>query len=95
MSSIYESSDGDHSEFSGSGVGDGTLGTVDRRAFMRLSIGAAAALGIGAGATAEAQDRGGGRAGGGGQGQQAIPLGNGEHPAFAFQAYPGGTGAML
>jgi len=29
------------------------------------------------------------------EGPPPIPLGNGEPPAFAFQAYPGGTGSLL
>jgi Asp-tRNA(Asn)/Glu-tRNA(Gln) amidotransferase A subunit family amidase len=40
----------------------------------------------------------GGRGGGAGAPQQQappIPLHNGEHPALVFQAYPGGTGALM
>jgi len=69
---------------------------LDRREFVRLVTAAAAFAGVaGAGvATAAAQ----GRAGGAGQGQPQPPLpplGNGEPPAMMFQAYPGGTGALL
>jgi Asp-tRNA(Asn)/Glu-tRNA(Gln) amidotransferase A subunit family amidase len=67
-------------------------GFLDRRGFVRLAVATAAASTFGA-PRLPAQARVGGR----GQAQQAPPppLGNGEHPAFAFQAYPGGTGAML
>ena len=66
-------------------------GSLDRRGFVRLAV-AAAAAGSGFPAAAAAQARG-----GGGQQAQAppIPLGQGEHPALVFQAYPGGTGALL
>jgi Asp-tRNA(Asn)/Glu-tRNA(Gln) amidotransferase A subunit family amidase len=68
----------------------------DRREFVKLVTAAAAFAGVaGAGvATASAQGRAGGA-----QGQPAQaplpPLGNGEPPAMIFQAYPGGTGALL
>ncbi len=72
-------------------------GSVDRRHFLKLAAGAAAATGfapgsLGAG-TLLLQER---RPGGAGQeGPPPVPLGNGEPPAFAFQAYPGGTGSLL
>jgi len=70
---------------------------LDRRHFLKLAAGAAAATGfvpgtLGAG-TLLSQERRPGAAG-----QEApppVPLGNGEPPAFAFQAYPGGTGSLL
>ena len=70
---------------------------VDRRRFLKLAASAAAATGLapatlGTGSLV-AQERPTGQ-----QRQEApppIPLGNGEPPAFAFQAYPGGTGALL
>jgi hypothetical protein len=68
---------------------------VNRREFVFLSLVAAAASTFGV-RGAQAQ-RGG--AGGAGGAQQAapppIPLGNGEPPAMVFQAYPGGTGALM
>jgi Asp-tRNA(Asn)/Glu-tRNA(Gln) amidotransferase A subunit family amidase len=65
--------------------------SLDRRGFVRLAVAAAAGSGITTRAAAQA------RGGGGGQEQQTppIPLGQGEHPALVFQAYPGGTGALL
>ena len=69
---------------------------MDRRRFLQLAAAAAAAAGgLGGGpGMAHAQARG--RGGRGGQDQPPpTPLGNGEPPAFAFQAYPGGTGALL
>ena len=72
-------------------------GGVNRRHFLKLAAGAAAATGfvpgsLGAG-TLLPQER---RPGGAGQeGPPPVPLGNGEPPAFAFQAYPGGTGSLL
>ena len=76
---------------------------VDRRHFLKLAAGAAAATGLVPGALSPetllvpgsllAQERPAGAA------QQETPspapLGNGEPPAFAFQAYPGGTGSLL
>ncbi len=65
---------------------------VDRRQFVFMSLVAAAASALGAG-VARAQS------GGGAPLIQAapplIPLGNGEPPAVVFQAYPGGTGALM
>ncbi|MGH7501963.1 MAG: amidase [Longimicrobiales bacterium] len=68
-------------------------GRVDRRGFVRIAVATAAAGGLSTRVSAQ-----GGR--GAGQSQQApqtppIPLGQGEHPALVFQAYPGGTGAYL
>ncbi len=70
---------------------------VDRRHFLKLAAGAAAASGfvpgpLGTGPLLGQERRP------GGVGQEApppVPLGNGEPPAFAFQAYPGGTGSLL
>src|SRR6185369_7187387 len=64
---------------------------VNRREFMLMSLVAAAASTLGV-PVARAQ------AGAAGAPQQSIPdiaLGNGEPPALVFQAYPGGTGAMM
>ena len=70
---------------------------VDRRHFLKLAASAAAATGLVPGSlgtgTLLAQERRPGAAG-----QEApppVPLGNGEPPAFVFQAYPGGTGSLL
>jgi len=70
---------------------------VDRRHFLKLAAGAAAAtglapstLGTGRLAAQERPDRQERQ-----EGPPPVPLGNGEPPAFAFQAYPGGTGALL
>ncbi|TFH66696.1 MAG: amidase, partial [Gemmatimonadales bacterium] len=70
---------------------------VDRRHFLKLAASAAAATGLAPGAfgagTLLGQERPPTAAG-----QEApppVPLGNGEPPAFAFQAYPGGTGSLL
>jgi len=70
---------------------------VDRRHFLKLAAGAAAATGFVPGTlgakTLLPQERRPGAAG-----QEApppLPLGNGEPPAFVFQAYPGGTGSLL
>ena len=65
---------------------------VNRREFVFMSLVAAAASTIGIPEAARAQARGGGAP------QQPAPeiiLGNGEPPALVFQAYPGGTGAVL
>src|SRR5207247_9295426 len=66
---------------------------VDRRHFVFMSLVAAAASTLGVHATR-------GQAGGAAPGalQQPgseIALGNGEPPALVFQAYPGGTGALM
>jgi len=80
--------------------GSGTVaGGLERRAFLRAAGAAAAAGAFGpsallahgttanetvlAEALALPQER------------PPVPLGNGEHPAFAFQPYPGGTGALV
>ena len=83
--------------------------SVDRRHFLKVSAGAAAATGFLPGSLAAAaglvvpgalgagsllaQER---PVAGGQERQQPppVPLGNGEPPALAFQAYPGGTGAL-
>ena len=66
---------------------------VDRREFVFLSLVAAAASTFGvpaaraqAGATAPPPQQ---------PTPPAIELGNGEPPAMVFQAYPGGTGALM
>lgn len=70
-------------------------GDVDRRRFMFLSLAAAAASTFGHTSSLRAQAS----TGGGPQVQQPQPaplaLGNGEAPALQFQAYPGGTGALM
>jgi Asp-tRNA(Asn)/Glu-tRNA(Gln) amidotransferase A subunit family amidase len=83
---------------------------MERRRFIRVAASAVAATGaLGSGAAIAQQPpaagrgggaggRGGGAGGGGGQqAQQAppIPLGQGDPPALQFQAYPGGTGALM
>jgi Asp-tRNA(Asn)/Glu-tRNA(Gln) amidotransferase A subunit family amidase len=85
---------------SGEGSDAAGAGTMKRREFIRVAAAAAAATGgLGAGTVAaQVPPAGGGGGGGGGGGpQQAppIPLHNGEHPALVFQAYPGGTGALM
>jgi Asp-tRNA(Asn)/Glu-tRNA(Gln) amidotransferase A subunit family amidase len=79
-------------------------GVMKRRKFLRVAAGAVAAGG-GLGTAASAQVPPAGRGGGGGgrgggagaQAQQAppIPLAQGDPPALQFQAYPGGTGALM
>src|SRR4051812_37430161 len=66
---------------------------VDRREFVFMSLVAAAASTFGVhaaraqgGATAPAPQQ---------PTAPAIELGNGEPPAMVFQAYPGGTGALM
>jgi len=79
--------------------------TVDRRHFLRLAGGAAAATGLVPALGALEPLRPLSRAGGAGLRGAAVaaqerpeappvPLGNGEPPAFAFHAWPGGTGAL-
>jgi len=79
--------------------------TVDRRHFLRLAGGAAAATGLVPALGALEPLRPLSRAGGSGLLGAAVaaqerpeappvPLGNGEPPAFAFHAWPGGTGAL-
>ena len=85
----------DELELSANEVGEFT--GLDRREFVFLSLVAAAASTFGVrSALAQGGARGGAGAGGP---QQAppppIPLGNGEPPAMQFQAYPGGTGALM
>ena len=71
---------------------------LDRRQFVFLSLVAAAASTFGVD-PARAQGGARGAAPGGTAAQQSapppIPLGNGEPPALQFQAYPGGTGALM
>jgi Asp-tRNA(Asn)/Glu-tRNA(Gln) amidotransferase A subunit family amidase len=81
---------------------------MERRRFIRVAAAAVAATGaLGSGAAIAQQPpaagrgggAGGGRGGGAG-GQQVpqappIPLGQGDPPALQFQAYPGGTGALM
>lgn len=64
---------------------------IDRRGFLFGSLAAAAATALAARAVH-------GQAAGAPAAQQApppVPLGNGEPPALQFQAYPGGTGALV
>ena len=65
---------------------------LDRRSFLFLSAAAAAASAFGRPAWAQ-----GAAAAAPQQPQQPalVPLGNGEPPAMQYQAYPGGTGALL
>lgn len=67
---------------------------IQRRRFLKLAAAAAATGSVGRG-TVLAQERPAGPP----RPQQAqeppIPLGNGEPPAMQFQAYPGGTGALM
>jgi Asp-tRNA(Asn)/Glu-tRNA(Gln) amidotransferase A subunit family amidase len=64
---------------------------MDRRQFMMMSLVAAAATTFGA-KSASAQGAGAAQQG---QATPPVPLGNGEAPALQFQAYPGGTGAVM
>jgi Asp-tRNA(Asn)/Glu-tRNA(Gln) amidotransferase A subunit family amidase len=74
---------------------------LDRREFVLMSIAAAAATTLGsAGALAAQGGRGGaagGAAAGGAAAQQVqqLQMGNGEPVSWTFQAYPGGTGALM
>jgi Asp-tRNA(Asn)/Glu-tRNA(Gln) amidotransferase A subunit family amidase len=73
---------------------DGDAFTMKRRQFLKLAASAAAVGGVGGG-TLAAQER---RAPGAAAQQEQVPLvplGNGEPPAMQFQAYPGGTGALM
>lgn len=71
----------------------------DRREFLKLAATAAATTGL----APDVALASGARSGRGGRRVPAAvlpqdappPLGNGEHPAYAFQAWPGGTGALL
>ncbi|MDP2957588.1 MAG: amidase, partial [Longimicrobiales bacterium] len=65
------------------------LGDLERRDFLK-AVAAAAAGGALAGSPLAAQVVPGQQ-----QAPPPIPLGNGEAPAIQFQAYPGGTGALL
>jgi hypothetical protein len=68
-----------------------------RRDFLKVAAGAAAATGfvpgVAGGGFLLAQERRPGQQGQ--EGPPPVPLGNGEPPAFTFQAYPGGTGSLL
>ncbi|MFH1763263.1 MAG: amidase [Gemmatimonadota bacterium] len=70
---------------------------VDRRHFLKLAASAAAATGLAPGAfgagTLLGQERP--PTATGQEAPPPVPLGNGEPPAFVFQAYPGGTGSLL
>ncbi|MEP6494077.1 MAG: amidase [bacterium] len=69
---------------------------VDRRKFVFMSLAAAAATTFGFGAKALAQGGGGGGGARGAQnGAPPVPLDNMEAVSWTFQAYPGGTGALL
>lgn len=71
--------------------------SVHRRDFLKLAAGAAATTGLAPGLLGHGRLMGQERRPGGGaqEGPPPVPLGNGEPPAFAFQAYPGGTGSFL
>lgn len=77
-------------------VNAATSSGMNRRRFVRVAVAAAAAGGVG-GATVVAQEARPPQQPTQPQPQQPppVPLGNGEPPAFQFQAYPGGTGAYL
>ena len=73
-----------------------TGGGIERRDFLRVAAAAAAAGAIDPASLAasepalvatilEQQQ----------QGPPPVPLGQGEHPAVVFQAYPGGTGSLM
>ena len=67
---------------------------IRRRDFFKLAA-VAAASGVAGGGPLLAQQRG-GRGGRAPREEVPLaPLGNGEPPAFQFQAYPGGTGALM
>lgn len=70
---------------------------VDRRHFLKLAAGAAAVSGIVPGPLRTGNLLGQERRPGGGvqEAPPPAPLGNGESPAFVFQADPGGTGSLL
>ena len=68
------------------------LSGFDRRQFIFMSVTAAAATTFGFGAKALAQTA---PAVAPQQGPPPPPLGNGEPPAWTFQPYPGGTGALF
>jgi hypothetical protein len=65
---------------------------LDRRQFVFLSLAAAAASTFG---VSSARAQRGATGGGAAQATPPLPLGNGEPPALQFQAYPGGTGALM
>ena len=67
---------------------------IDRREFVFMSLVAAAASTFGAQA-ARAQTTPGSAPAAAQAAQEIIALGNGEPPSTVFQAYPGGTGALL
>ena len=78
---------------------------VDRRRFLTLAASVAVATGLGPSALAGSMRTGGVggrgavdvRAAGAARLQEAVQeaLGNGEPPAFTFQAWPGGTGDLM
>ena len=70
---------------------------MKRRGFLRTAAAATAATAVDPGALAGSATRGPAHAARTAlrQDQELIPLGNGEPPALQFQAYPGGTGALL
>ncbi len=71
---------------------------VDRREFVLMSLAAAAATTLGTGGALAAQGgRGGAAPPAGAAPPQVLPLqlGNGEAVSWTFQAYPGGTGALM
>ena len=90
---------------SGDGTSDGPASsvgdTIGRRRFLELAAavgatGAAGGLGVALPAgRALAQERAPGPMGDQGAQEVLIALGNGEAPALQFQAWPGGTGALL
>ena len=65
---------------------------LDRRQFVFLSLAAAAASTFG---VSSARAQRGATGGGAAQATPPLALGNGEPPALQFQAYPGGTGALM
>ena len=81
----------------------GITAGVDRRRFVKLAAGVAAGLGLAPGAlgAAELRARLSAAPPSSSPSREAfgrsleIPLGNSEPPAFTFQAWPGGTGALL
>lgn len=76
---------------------------VDRRHFLKLAAGVAAMTGLAPGALPGMGGLAAGTAGAsamlaaasGQEAPQQVALGNGEPPAFTFQAWPGGTGALM
>ena len=67
--------------------------SMERRRFLKVAAAAAAASGVHPGALTAVERQGPAAVQ---EAQEAlVPLGNGEPPAMQFQAYPGGTGALL